>query len=75
MNDQEKLTLLEETLELDEGTLTAETVLADLEEYTSLAKLSLIVMFDDEFDRKVTGAEIKAFVTVSDIMALMEKKG
>ena len=75
MTDQEKLALIEEMLEMDEGTLTAETVLADLAEYTSLAKLSLIVMFDDEFERKVTGAEIKAFETVSDIMALMEKKG
>lgn len=73
MNAQEKLNLIEETLEMDEGTLTPETVLADLEEYTSMAKLSLIVMFDDEFERKVTGAEIKAFKTVADIMALMER--
>lgn len=73
MTNQEKLALIEETLELDEGTLTPETVLTDLDEYTSMAKLSLIVMFDDEFDKKVTGAEVKAFVTVADIMALMEK--
>lgn len=73
MNNQEKLALIEETLEMDEGTLTPETVLADLGEYTSMAKLSLIVMFDDEFDKKVTGAEVKAFETVADIMALMEK--
>ena len=73
MTNQEKLELIEETLEMDEGTLTPETVLADLDEYTSMAKLSLIVMFDDEFDKKVTGAEVKAFETVADIMALMEK--
>lgn len=73
MNNQEKLALIEETLELDGGLLTPETKLTDLDEYTSLAKLSLIVMFDDEFDKKVTGAEIKAFDTVADIMALMEK--
>lgn len=73
MTNQEKLALIEETLELDEGTLTSETVLADLDEYTSMAKLSLIVMFDDEFEKKVTGAEVKGFETVADIMALMEK--
>lgn len=72
MSEQEKIALLEETLELDEGTLTPDTVLADLDEYTSMAKLSLIVMFDDEFDRKLTGAEVKAFQTVSDILAAME---
>lgn len=73
MDAQEKLALIEETLELDEGTLAPETVLADLDEYTSMTKLSLIVMFDDEFDKKITGAEVKAFKTVADIMALMEK--
>ena len=73
MTEQEKLALIEETLELDEGTLTPDTVLADLDEYTSMAKLSLIVMFDDEFEKKITGAEVKAFQTVADILALMEK--
>ena len=32
MTEQEKIALLEETLELDEGTLTADTVLADVED-------------------------------------------
>ena len=73
MTNKEKMALIEETLEMDEDTLTPDTVLADLDEYTSMAKLGLIVMFDDEFDKKVTGAEVKAFVTVADIMALMEK--
>ena len=73
MTNQEKLALIEEILEMDEGTLTEDTVLAELDEYTSLAKLSLIVMFDDEFDKKITGADVKSFETVADIMALMEK--
>ena len=42
MTNQEKLALIEETLEMDEGTLTEDTVLADLDEYTSMAKLSLL---------------------------------
>lgn len=73
MTNQEKLALIEETFEMDEGTLTPETILSDLDEYTSMTKLSLIVMFDDEFDKKVTGADVKGFETVADIMALMEK--
>ena len=72
MSEQEKIALLEETMDLDEGALTPDTVLSELDEYTSLAMLSLIVMFDDEFGRRVTGAEVKAFKTVSDILALME---
>lgn len=72
MSEQEKISLIEETLEVDEGTLTADTVLADVDEYTSMAKLSLIVMMDDEFGVKLTGEMIKGFTTVADILAVME---
>ena len=73
MTDQEKIALLEETLELDEGTLTADTLLEDVDEYDSMAKLSLIVMMDDEFEVKLTGEMIKGFKTVGDILAVMEQ--
>ena len=73
MTDQEKIAMLEETWELDEGTLTANTVLADVDEYDSMAKLSLIVLMDDEFDVKLSGDVIKGFETVGDILKLMEK--
>ena len=73
MTDQEKIAMLEETWELDEGTLTPNTVLADVDEYDSMAKLSLIVLFDDEFGVKLTGSVIKGFETVSDILKLMAK--
>lgn len=71
MTIQEKIALIEETLELDEGTLREDTVLADVDEYTSMAKLSLIVMMDDEFGVKLTGDMIKSFTTVADILAVM----
>ena len=73
MTEQEKIGLIEETLEMDEGTLTPDTVLADVEEFTSMAKLSLIVMMDEEFDVKLTGEMVKGFQTVADILALMNK--
>ncbi len=72
MTEQEKIALIEETLDLDEGTLTADTVLDDVDEYDSMAKLSLIVMMDDEFGKKLTGDVIKGFKTVGDILAVME---
>ena len=73
MTDQEKIALIEETLEMDEGSLTPETILEEVGEYTSMAKLSLIVMMDDEFDVKLTGDMIKGFKTVADILAVMKK--
>ena len=73
MTNQEKIALLEETLEIDEGTLTEDTLLEDVDEYDSMAKLSLIVMMDDEFGVKLTGDMIRGFQTVGDILAVMEK--
>lgn len=71
MTDQEKLAKLEEMMELDEGTLAAETVLSSLDEWDSLAKLSLIVLVDDEFGKHITGDEVRKFVKVSEILAIM----
>ena len=72
MTDKEKIALIEETLDLDKGTLTPDTVLDDVDEYDSMAKLSLIVLFDDEFGKKLTGDEVKSFKTVADILAATE---
>lgn len=71
MTNAEKIALLEETWELDEGTLAEDTVLANVEEYDSMAKLSLIVLCDDEFSKKLPGDTIKGFVTVKDILDYM----
>ena len=73
MSEHEKLVMLEEAWEMDDGTLTANTFLNDVEEYDSMAKLSLIVLMDDEFGVKLTGDVIKSFKTVGDILRLMVK--
>lgn len=71
MTNKEKISLIEESLELDENTLNEETLLADVPEYDSMAKLTLIVLCDDEFNKKLTGEQIKAFKTVKDILDFM----
>lgn len=71
MTNEEKIAMLEDMLELDGGTLKPETVLADIEEYDSMAKLSLIVLMDDEFSKKLTGEQIREFNTVQDILDFM----
>lgn len=72
MTKKEKLNLIEESLELDENTLTEETVLDDLVEYDSMGKLSLIVLSDEEFNKKLTGEQIDEFKTVGDILKFFE---
>lgn len=73
MTEREKLALLEDMLELDEGDLTVDRALDDIDEYDSMAKLSLIVLMEDEFGVKLTGDVIKDFETIGDIVALMNK--
>ena len=48
MNLQEKLTLIEEVLDVAEGSLTPETLLAEVDEWDSIAALSLVVMLDEK---------------------------
>ena len=73
MTEREKLALLEDMLELDEGELTVNKALEDIDEYDSMAKLSLIVLMEDEFGIKLTGDVIRGFETVGDIVAMMNK--
>ena len=72
MDNQEKLAALEEIMELDEGSLAPETRLEDIEEWDSLSALSFVVLLGDEFNRKISGKEIRAFETIQDMMNVME---
>lgn len=72
MTEREKLALLEELFEMEEGDLTVDMALEDIDEYDSMTKLSLIVMMDEEFGVKLDSAAIKGFKTVLDILNMME---
>lgn len=71
MTQEEKIALLEDMLELDNGTLNPEVELSSIDEYDSMAKLSLIVLMDDEFNKKLSGEQIREFRTVADILTFM----
>lgn len=71
MSEREKLALLEDMFELDEGDLSADTVLEDLDEWDSMSRLSLIVLMNDEFNKKLSSDEIMTFNTIGDILAYM----
>ena len=72
MTQEEKITLLEDMLELEGGTLKPEMDLSSIDEYDSMAKLSLIVLMDDECGKKLTGEQIREFKTVQDILNFMD---
>lgn len=72
MTQNEKITLLEDMLDMSPSSLTPEMELSSIEEFDSMAKLSLIVLVDDEFGKKLTGEIIRTFKTVKDILDFME---
>ena len=71
MSNQEKVFLLEEMMELDEGMLSEETELSQINEWDSMAALSLIVLLDEKFGKKITASDIRSFKAVSDVISCM----
>lgn len=67
MTVQEKLEVLEDILELDEGTLKVEDSLEDIDEWDSMSKLYLVTYIKKEMQKRLTVDEIKNFETVQDI--------
>jgi len=72
MTVKEKLNILEELLSIEKDTLDENSLLEDIEEWDSMAVISLIAMFDGVFGKEIKSEEIKQFRTVKDIIDRME---
>ena len=72
MDLQTKIEKLEDLMDIDSGSLTPDLLLSDIEEWDSLSALSYVVMMKDDFGKKISGDEIRAFKTVQDILNTME---
>ena len=58
-----------EALEIETtDVLSTETIFRDLEEWDSLAYLSVIAMMDEEFEIQIENVEFKQLKTLGDIM-------
>lgn len=58
----------------DASEITGTTVFHDLDEWSSLIGMSVIALAKTEYGKSITGAEIKACVTVEDLFNLIDKK-
>ena len=67
MTIQEKIEMLEEVMDVEEGELSEEMVLNEIEEWDSLSTLSLTVEMKKRFGMNLTEEQIKNFHTVGDI--------
>lgn len=53
---------------------TPSTAFFDLEEWSSLTALSIISMIDDEFEKRVTGADLRSVKTIEELFNLIQTK-
>lgn len=60
--------------ETPEEQFSAETAFKELDEWGSLVALSIISMIDEEYDKTVTGADIRSCNTIKDLYDLVEAK-
>ena len=72
MNRQEKLKLMEEVMDLEEGTLSEDHKLASYEEWDSLSVLAFMAAVTSKFHKNVKPNEVTKLVTVADAIDLME---
>lgn len=52
----------------------ADTKYRQLDEWSSLTALSIISMVDDQFDKNITGADIRSSETIEDLYKLIQAK-
>ena len=60
--------------ETPEDQFKADTEFKALEEWSSLTALSIIAMVDEQMDKTITGADIRASKTVEDLFNLANSK-
>ena len=66
--------LFKETLEIEEDTLQLDTKFRELEQWDSLAFLSVIAMIDEEYDVIIEGNEFKKLITIGDVIDEIGKR-
>ncbi len=72
MELKEKMELLEEIMDVEEGTLTPESELAEVDEWDSLSKLTLMAEVKKRVNRRLSTEEILNFKTVQDIIDYLQ---
>lgn len=58
----------------DPEEIKADTVFHDLDEWSSLTGMSVLALAKTEYGKAITGAELKACVTVEDVFNLIKNK-
>lgn len=68
MSNEEKMEGIAESLEMEVEELSPDMVLEDLENWDSVAVLSVISIINEKFDRYPDATEILGYKTIGDLM-------
>ena len=60
--------------ETPEDQFTPTTDFKDLDEWGSLTALSIVGMVDEEYDKRITGADLRSVTTIEELYNLVEAK-
>ena len=60
--------------ETPEDQFKADTEFKALDEWSSLTALSIIAMVDEEFDKRITGADLRSVSTIEELYNLIQSK-
>lgn len=52
----------------------ADTVFKSIDEWGSLTALSIVSMVDEEYDKRITGADLRNVSTIEELYNLVEQK-
>ena len=72
MEIEKKVQLLAEMFDVEPEEIKSEVKLSDFPLWDSMTKLSLIVLMDDECNKKLTGEQIQQFQTLGNILDFMD---
>jgi len=74
MSNDELVGLLAEGLEVEPGTLSPDTRIADVDEWTSIGWLSIMSLADERLGVQLDAQAIRGFKTVSDVTQYLQSK-
>lgn len=72
LTEQEKMQAIADSVEMELEEISADMILSDIENWDSVAVLSIIAVINERFNRFPSAEEIMSFKTVGDLMAAME---
>ena len=73
MSDELFIARVAEAIECDVSLLTMQSRFKDIENWDSMAALSVIAMADEFYGKSISGEDLKSATTVADLLSIISK--